>query len=65
MKYNRIRDVLQIKDKSQAWLAREMGISRNSINKLCSNSAQPSLKRLFEIAEILDVSPCELLNIKK
>ena len=61
MKYNRIRDVIDNQGRTQSWVAKQLGVSRNSINKLCTNSSQPSLKRLYEIARVLGVSPCDLL----
>lgn len=60
-KYNRIADVLRQKQKSQRWLAEQLGISTNALNNLCTQRSQ-SLQKLFEIAEILGVDVCELIN---
>lgn len=60
-KYNRITEVLKQKHKSQKWLAEKLGISTNAMNNLCTQRSQ-SLQKLFEIAEILEVDVCELIN---
>lgn len=60
-KYNRIADVLKQKHKSQRWLAEQLGISSNALNNLCTQKSQ-SLQKLFEIADILGVDVCELIN---
>ncbi len=62
MNYNKIKTVLEEKKLTQAWLADKMNVSRNAINAICSNRAQPSLKKLFEIASILQVEVCDLLE---
>lgn len=61
-KYNRIADVLNERERSQAWLSRKSGVSTNSINKICRNESQPGLPILFQIAEALQVDPCKLLG---
>lgn len=61
-KYNRIVDVLNEQGRSQKWLAQKLGISANALNNLCLQRSQPSLARLFEIAGLLDVSPCDLIS---
>lgn len=63
--FNRIQEVLEEKELSQAWLARELNVSNNAINHLCKNYSQPSLKRLYEIAEIIGVDASELIISKK
>ena len=60
-KLNRIKEVLEVQGRSQAWLAGKMGVSRNAINAMCNNRSQPSLKKLNKIAVLLDVDVCELL----
>jgi len=62
---NRIKEVLAEQDKSQAWLARQVGKSKNSINSFCNNYSQPNVKLLHEIALLLDVDIKELLHSTK
>jgi transcriptional regulator with XRE-family HTH domain len=58
---NRIKEVLVIKSVSQKDLAEKLGKSTTSIAAICNNKAQPHLKDLKKIAEILDVDIRELL----
>ena len=61
---NRIKEVLQDKGIKQTWLANKLGKSFNIVNDYCNNRRQPSLELLYKIADILHVSPTELLSIK-
>ena len=58
---NRIKEVLVIQDKSQVWLAEQLGKSTTSITAICNNKSQPHLKDLKKMAEILDIDIRELL----
>lgn len=62
IKYNRIRDILKERGTSQKWLADKTGVSPNLMSQICMNKHQPNIERLFEIAKILNVHPCELLG---
>lgn len=59
---NRIKAVLKEKGVKQIWLAEQLGKSFNTINGYVQNRHQPSLETLYEIAEILNVDPKELLQ---
>lgn len=59
---HRIKEVLVAKGLSGYWLAKETGITYNSINGYINNRIEPSLSNLFRIAEVLDVDPKELIN---
>jgi len=61
-KLHRIKEVLQEKERSGYWLAKETDISYNSINGYVNNKIEPTLTNLFRIAEALKVSPRELIN---
>jgi len=61
---NRIKEVLGEKGIKQVWLAEKLGKSFNTINGYAQNRAQPSLEVLYDIAEILNVNPKDLLKIK-
>lgn len=52
---NRIKVVLVEKQKTGRWLAEQLGKSNCTISKWCSNSIQPDLKTLAQIATILNV----------
>ena len=52
---NRIKVTLVEKQKTNRWLAKQMGKSENTISRWCSNKSQPSIAQLQEIANLLDV----------
>ena len=58
---NRIKVVLVEKKKTNKWLAEQLGKDAATLSKWCTNSAQPSLETLLEIAKVLDVDPRELI----
>lgn len=60
-RYNRIKAVLADKQKSSKWLADEVGRSKATVSRWCSNQVQPPLEVLYQIADILEVSVYELL----
>ena len=61
---NRIKQVLEEKGIKQVWLDEKLGKSFNTVNGYVQNRNQPSLEVLYEIAEILNVNPKELLETK-
>lgn len=62
---NRIKEVLEEKDRTQTWLSEKLGKSYNMVNSYAQNRRQPSIEILFEIAKILKVDPKELLASAK
>lgn len=62
---NRIKIVLEEKGVKQKWLAEQLGKSFCIINAYVSNRRQPSIETLFQIADLLNVNPKELLNSEK
>jgi len=61
MKLNRIKAVLVERDKSQLWLAEQIGKSFSTVNAYCCNRHQPSLEILDMVAECLKVDIKELI----
>lgn len=59
---NRIRVVLAEQNKTNRWLAEQMEKSEITISRWVQNKAQPSLEQLVRVAEILSVSPKDLIN---
>ena len=59
---NRSKVTLVEKQKTNRWLAEQMGKSENTISRWCSNKSQPSIAQLQEIANLLDVDVRELLK---
>ena len=62
---NRIKAVLAEKQRTNRWLAEQMGKSENTISRWCSNKSQPSISQLQEIANLLDVDVRVLLKSQK
>ena len=58
---NRIKVTLVEKQKTNRWLAEQMGKSENTISRWCSNKSQPSIETLCDIAIILKVDVKDLL----
>ena len=56
---NRIKVVLVEKKRTNKWLAEQLG---KDPAKWCTNTSQPGLETLLEIARVLDVDIKELLN---
>lgn len=61
MKLNRIKAILVERDKSQLWLAEQIGKSFSTVNAYCCNRQQPSLEILDKVAECLHVDIKELI----
>lgn len=59
---NRIRVALAEKNRTNRWLAEQMGKSEITISRWVQNKVQPSLVQLLQIARILSVSPKDLIN---
>lgn len=58
---NRIKIVLAEKNRTNKWLAEQLGKNVSTVSKWCTNSSQPSLEVLPEIARVLDVDVRDLL----
>lgn len=59
---NRIKVMLVEKNRTSKWLAKEMGRDPATISKWCTNTAQPSLAQLMQIARFLEVDVRELIR---
>jgi transcriptional regulator with XRE-family HTH domain len=58
---NRLKSVLAKKQRTNKWLAEELGKSLTTVSRWCTNETQPSLEILVEIADILDVDIRDLI----
>jgi transcriptional regulator with XRE-family HTH domain len=63
--YNRIKAVLAEKGKTNKDLADALKIAPETVSSWCTNSAQPSIKKLFEVAVYLDIEAGDLLISSK
>lgn len=60
---NRLKVVLAEKKKTGKWLAEQLGKDPATISKWCTNSSQPALETLVEIARLLNVDINELVRV--
>lgn len=57
---NRIRVVLADKMVTKTYLAEQLGVSKMTISRWCTNTTQPSAPQLIEIFQILQ---CDLKDL--
>lgn len=62
---NRIKVVLVEYGKTGRWLANELGKSTCTVSKWCSNTVQPDLQTLNDIANLLNIEVSQLLVSNK
>ncbi|WP_300790487.1 helix-turn-helix transcriptional regulator [uncultured Bacteroides sp.] len=58
---NRIKVILVEKHKTNKCLAEQLSKDQATISKWCTNSSQPSLETMIEIAKVLDVDVRDLI----
>lgn len=61
---NRLKVVLVEQRKTGKWLAEQLGKDPSTVSKWCSNTTQPPLDMLVNIAKLLKVDIKELINEK-
>lgn len=61
-KLNRIGKVMKSQGRTGRWLADQLQVRPYTVSRWVQNHQQPSLKTLFEIAKLLGVDVCELLE---
>ena len=59
---NRIKVVLVDKQRTNKWLAEQLGKDKTTISKWCTNSSQPDLEILMKTAKLLGVEITKLLR---
>lgn len=60
---NKIKVVLAEKKKTNKWLGEQLGKDPATVSKWVTNSCQPPLETLVQIAQCLDVDVQELIRI--
>ena len=60
---NRLKVVLAEKRRTNKWLAEQLGVDPATVSIWCTNSAQPNLENLLEIAKSLEVDINELVRM--
>lgn len=59
--FNRLKVVLAEKKRTNKWLAEQLGKDPATVSKWYTNSAQPGLETLYQIASCLEVDVKALL----
>ena len=62
---NRLKVILAEKKKTNKWLAEQLGCAPTTVSKWCTNSSQPDLGNLMQIAKILDVELTYLVRFEE
>ena len=62
---NRLKVVLAEKKRTNKWLAEQLGKDPATVSKWCTNTSQPGLETLLQIAGVLDVDVKDLLHSTK
>lgn len=62
---NRIKVVLVEQNKTSKWLAAKLGMNESTVSRWCTNSVQPPVDTLGEIAGLLNVDIRDLLSSTK
>jgi putative transcriptional regulator len=62
---NRLKVALVEQGKTNKWLAEKLSKNETTISRWCTNEVQPSMKKLVEIANLLEVDVRELINSTK
>ena len=60
---NRLKVVLAEKKRTNKWLAEQLGKDPATVSKWCTNSAQPTLENLVDIARCLEISINDLVRM--
>ena len=61
-KLNRIRVVLAERDLNNKWLADKLGKDQATVSKWITNTTQPNLETMMQIARILETQVDDLLR---
>lgn len=62
-KINRLKIVLAEKEKTNNWLAEQLGRDKATISKWCTNTCQPDIETFIRISKLLNVDVSELLRL--
>ena len=62
-KLNRLKIVLDEKERTNNWLEEQLGRDKATISKWCTNTSQPDLENLIKISKLLQVDVSELLRL--
>ena len=60
---NRLKIVLAENDKTNNWLAEQLGKDKATVSKWCTNTCQPDIETFMRIGVLLKVEVSELLRM--
>lgn len=60
-KLNRIKAALAEAERTNKWLAEQLGKDSTTVSKWCTNTIQPDLQTLSKIAHLLDINIKDLI----
>ena len=60
---NRLKIILAEKEKSNNWLAEQLGRDKATISKWCTNTSQPDIETFIKISKLLNVELADLVRI--
>lgn len=63
MDVNSLKIVLVEQKQTSKWLAEQLGVNPSTVSKWCTNTSQPPLETLIQIAQLLNVDVKELICI--
>jgi len=59
---NRIKVILAEKNRTNKWLAEQLGKDVTTVSKWCTNKSQPGIETYLRIASLLSVELTELIK---
>lgn len=59
---NRLKVVLAETKRTNRWPVEQLGKDQATVSKWCTNTSQPNLETLFQIAEVLGVKVQDLIS---
>jgi DNA-binding XRE family transcriptional regulator len=61
---NQIRVILAEKEKTNHWLAEQIGVTDMTVSRWTTNKIQPSMSQFIDISKVLNVSLEDLMEDK-
>jgi putative transcriptional regulator len=59
---NRLRIILAERNKTNRWLADQLGVTEGTVSKWATNTHQPPLERLYDISVIFKIDIHDLIE---
>jgi DNA-binding XRE family transcriptional regulator len=63
--FNRIKVVLADVQRTNKWLADQLGVAPTTVSKWCTNACQPPMETFVKIAKLLNVEVTDLIRVDK